>query len=242
MDYGLQLYSIRDITKDDLEGALAQTAEIGYTYVEFAGFFGHPADEVAAMLEKTGLKTWGTHSDWRDLVKNFEETVAYHKTIGNKNFIVPGTDLWTRDKMDEFIAYANELQPILTKEGMTCGFHNHSREFYDTEEVYIPFQELVEKTNIKLELDTYWAYAAKEDPVAFMEKYKDRIHFIHIKDGDADGNGKPLGLGTAPVVQVYKKARELGIPMVVESETLTPSGIHEARVCFEYLKKLEKDY
>ena len=45
-----------------------------------------------------------------------------------------------------------------------------------------------------------------------MEKYKDRIHFIHIKDGDADGNGKPLGLGTAPVVQVYKKPVNLAFP------------------------------
>ena len=61
MDYGLQLYSIR-ITKDDLEGALAQTAEIGYTYVEFAGFSGIRPMKWLPCL-KTGLKTWGTHSD-----------------------------------------------------------------------------------------------------------------------------------------------------------------------------------
>jgi hypothetical protein len=28
--------------------------------------------------------------------------------------------------------------------------------------------------------------------------------------------------------------------MVVESETLDPSGIAEAKICFEYLKKLEE--
>ena len=240
MEYGLQLYSVRDMTEKNLEEALSQVAEIGYRLVEFAGFFGHEAEEVSSMLAKYGLKTSGTHSNWRDLVDNFEETVAYHKAIGNKNFIVPGTDLWTRESIDEFIAYANDLQPKLEEEGITFGFHNHQNEFQVQEEGYVPYTELVEKTNIKLELDTYWAYAAGEDPVALMEKYKDRIHFIHIKDGDANGNGKPLGMGTAPVAAVYKKAIELGIPMVVESETLTPSGMEEAKICFDHLKDLEK--
>ena len=38
MEYGLQMYSVRDITKTDLEGAMKAVAEMGYTYVEFAGF------------------------------------------------------------------------------------------------------------------------------------------------------------------------------------------------------------
>ena len=41
IEYGLQLYSVRDITKENLKDALRQVAEMGYTYVEFAGFFGH---------------------------------------------------------------------------------------------------------------------------------------------------------------------------------------------------------
>ena len=39
--YGLQMYSLRDITGDDLKGALKQVADMGYKYIEFAGFFGH---------------------------------------------------------------------------------------------------------------------------------------------------------------------------------------------------------
>ena len=30
MDYGLQLYSVRDVTGTDLEGTLKKVAEIGY--------------------------------------------------------------------------------------------------------------------------------------------------------------------------------------------------------------------
>ena len=49
MEYGLQLYSVRDFTQKDLAYTLKKVAEIGYKYVEFAGFFGHSAEEVKAM-------------------------------------------------------------------------------------------------------------------------------------------------------------------------------------------------
>ena len=51
MKYGLQLYSIRDITQNDLASAIKKTAELGYNCVEFAGFFGHTANEINSMLE-----------------------------------------------------------------------------------------------------------------------------------------------------------------------------------------------
>lgn len=101
-------------------------------------------------------------------------------------------------------------------------------------------EQLQTRTNLLLEIDTYWAYVAGQDPVALMEKLKDRVKVIHIKDGDQEGHGAYLGKGTAPVAAVYQKAVELGIPMVVESETLTPDGITEVRECFQYLKSLEK--
>ena len=41
--YGLQLYSVRDAMEVDFEGTLKKVAEMGYSYVEFAGFFDHTA-------------------------------------------------------------------------------------------------------------------------------------------------------------------------------------------------------
>ena len=55
MEYGIQMYSVRDITEKNMDGALKALAEMGYKFVEFAGFFGIPADEIKAMLDKYGL-------------------------------------------------------------------------------------------------------------------------------------------------------------------------------------------
>ncbi len=240
MEYGIQMYGVRDLASVDLKEALRQVAAIGYKYVEFAGFFDHSAEEVAGWLSEFGLRTSGTHSGMDGLLHAFDDTVAYHKAIGNCHYIIPGTDLWTRAKLDEFIANVNEVQPKLEQVGFTLGFHNHHREFATMDEGYVPYDELTARTKLKLEIDTYWAYVAGKNPVELMEKYRDRLQFIHIKDGSQDGHGTPLGMGTAPVAAVYRKAVEMGIPMVVESETCTPTGMDEARICFEYLKKLER--
>ena len=239
MDYSIQLYSLRDITASDMDTALRRVSEIGYKYVEFAGFFGHSASDIKAMLDKYGLKVSGTHTGFGEIRDNFEATVEYHKAIGNTNIIVPGFDYSTREKLDEFISFCIEYAPKLKAEGITLGFHNHSGEFIETGYGAIVHKEIREKTDIELEIDTYWAYNAGEDPMALMEEFKDRIRVIHIKDGFEGGKGMPLGRGSAPVADVYKKAKELGILMCVESETLTPDGITEASVCFDYLKTLE---
>ena len=42
-----------------MDGALKALAEMGYKFVEFAGFFGIPADEIKAMLDKYGLNAEG---------------------------------------------------------------------------------------------------------------------------------------------------------------------------------------
>ena len=239
MEYGLQMYSVRDITQDDLAGAVAKVAKIGYKLIEFAGFFGHSAQEVTAMLEENGVRVSGTHTSINDLIQDYEGTLAFHKAIGNKYYIIPGHDLSTKAKLDEFIDNVNKFQPLLAEQGITLCYHNHDHEFKPNEDGQIIYDEIVARTNVALEIDTYWAYAAGKDPVQMMEALKARVPVIHIKDGLANREGKPLGLGTAPVAAVYKKAVEMGIPMVVESETLQPDGLTEAKICIDYLKSQE---
>ena len=52
---GLQLYTVRDLMKNDVEGTIAHVAEIGYKEVEFAGYFNKSPKEIRAMLDRLGL-------------------------------------------------------------------------------------------------------------------------------------------------------------------------------------------
>lgn len=240
MEYGLQLYSVRDITEKDLDGALRAVADLGYKYVEFAGFFGHSAKIVREMLDRYGLKVSGTHTGCDELCADkIEETIAYHKELGNENIIIPGADFSTREKLDGVIALINEAQPKLAAAGIRLGYHNHSHEFLPTAYGAYIHRELETRTAVELEIDTYWAYVAGEDPIALLSRLGERVRVIHLKDGYADGKGLALGEGTAPVAAVREYAIAHGLTMVVESETCDPTGIEEVGRCIRYLRSLE---
>ena len=239
-NFGIQLYSVRDAMALDMAGTLQNIAELGYKYVEFAGFFGYSATEVKEMLDDTGLMISGTHSPWTDLrPSKIRETIAYHKTIGNPDYIVPGADLSTLEKIEEFCAVMNYAQPILAAEGIKLGYHNHSREFKVMPWGSTIHGELERRTEVDFEIDTFWAFNAGIDPIQVLERLKNRVHVIHLKDGFASGEGIPLGQGEAPVKAVVDYATKNNLTMVVESETLTPSGLDEASACIEFLKTLD---
>ena len=239
MEYGVQLYSVRDITKTDMRGALAQIARQGYSFVEFEGFFGIDAKEITAWLSEYGLRVSGTHTGLKELLEKTEETVDYHKQIGNTNIIVPYAELDTQAKLDAFIEDMNRLQKRLAKDGIRLGYHNHDHEFKPNQDGSVAFEQLVYRTALDLEVDTFWAYAAGVAPVALLLRLKARIPVIHIKDGFDNGEGVPLGRGTAPVKAVWETAKAQGMAMVVESETLTPDGLTETELCMKHLRSLE---
>ena len=240
MEYGLQLYSVRDSAEKDLAETLRQVAKLGYKFVEFAGFFGHSAEEVRRMLEDNRLRVSGAHIGFDEIAPQcIEKTVAYHKTLGNDTLIVPWADYATPEKLEAVLDALNAAQPILEAAGITLGYHNHAFEYQPTSYGAFPCREIEERTRVMLEIDTYWVYVAGIDPVRELQRLGDRVRVIHVKDGLADGTGRALGEGTAPVAEVMAYAKEQGIPMVVESEDLNPTGIEEVTRCMRYLQTLD---
>lgn len=239
MEYGLQLYSVRDVTAKRMEYALEKVAEMGYHFVEFAGFFGHPAEEIKAMLEHFGLKLSGTHTGLDELTGSFAETVTYHKKIGNTNIIIPWQDFSSEEKIASFAKQTGELIPKLRAEGIALGYHNHAEEFRKDANGYTVHKALEERTELFFEIDTYWAYVAGVDPVELLTRLRERIRCIHLKDGTADGHGYSLGDGSAPVKEIRETAIKLGFPMIVESETLDPDGLSEVKRCIDFLHTLD---
>ena len=47
----------------DVYATLKRTAELGYTGVEFAGYFGIPAEQMKAWLDELGLKAYSSHTN-----------------------------------------------------------------------------------------------------------------------------------------------------------------------------------
>lgn len=240
-EYGLQLYSVRDITDKDLLGAIEQVSKMGYTGMEFAGFFGHDAKAVKDCMDRCGAKAWGTHTGVDQLTdEKLMDTIAYHKAIGCSLCIIPWAPHQNLADLEKLAALIEKVQPVMKEHGITLAYHNHSSELTPNEDGILALDWLVEHTSIAIELDTFWAYNAGVDPIAKMEALGDRLVAVHLKDGVRGGEGNPLGQGQAPVKAVRDYALAHHLPIVVESESLTPDGPTEVNTCIEYLKSLEE--
>ncbi len=253
IEYGLQMYSVRDITKESLKDALRQVAEMGYRYVEFAGFFDNTAEDVRSWLDAYGLKCSGTHTGCAMITPDeIKKTIAYHKELGCTDLIVPGARYSTPEELEYTIALLNYAEKKLTPEGITLGYHNHSKEFYTTSFGKVAMEEILSRTNVHIEVDTFWLFNAGIDPIPYLEAHKDRIHVIHVKDGNfpADAKrdfdtahdgvtGTALGEGITPVAAIRSWAIANNVRMVVESEGLDPTGPEEVARCIRYLRTLE---
>ena len=155
MDYSIQLYSVhKALTRENLDESLGKIAEMGYTAVEPCGFYEYTPDEFGAMLKKHNLKLSGTHSAYKSLLEDFDNTLEFHKAIGNPNYIIPGgVPLSNQKEIDEFVENANRLQEKLAAHGINFCYHNHSGEFVVNADGTMPYEQMILRTNIDLEVD-----------------------------------------------------------------------------------------
>ena len=236
-EYGIQMYSLHDLAEKDLFAALKAVGELGYSYVEFAGFFGHTADEVCRMLDDAKVAVKSAHISHKELdPAKIDETIAFHKAIGNKNLVIPMAKLQTLELIDDFAKLANSAQEKLAANGISLGYHNHSDEFVTRYWGSNIMTELEKKTELDFQIDVYWAFNAGVDPVLYCERLKDRIKYIHLMDGLLGGRGKALGEGHVSLDAVIAMAKANGFGMIVESEGFYPTGVEEVARCMDFLK------
>lgn len=201
---GLQLYSIRDDMKEDMDATLKKVAEMGYDCVEFAGYFDHTAEEVKAMCEKYGLEPISVHQKYDVFLNDTENAVNFLKTLGVKYSAVPWQGEW-ETRYDENVAEIKQVGKILKDNGIQLLYHNHDFELTLKHGDKFVLDSLYSDVDTELlcpELDLCWVHYAGCDPIEYIKKYGDVEEVIHLKDfecknlnagpvyGLIDGSGK----------------------------------------------------
>jgi sugar phosphate isomerase/epimerase len=172
----------------DFEGTLKKVSEIGYKYVEFAGYFDKSAEEIKALLDKYGLVCESVH---QRLSANDDDKMAaeieFLKTIGVKYVFIPwyekndvaGSETWG-NTVSEF----KKAAAALMRAGMTLGYHNHDFEFarYDGKFLHDHIFDEIGRENIIPELDTCWIRYAGLDPAEKIREFSGYVPVVHLKD------------------------------------------------------------
>ena len=243
---GLQLYSIKELTGVDFLGTLEKVAEIGYTGVEFAGYFNTKAKDLKKHLDKVGLKAAGSHIGIDTLNKDLNSVIEYSLEINDPYIICPGLPGPMRDSLDAYKKTSELFNKIGQKckdNGIQFGYHNHDFEFEQFEGQY-GLDLLVNNTDpnlVHIELDTFWVEYCNLRSVDFINKYKERCSILHIKDMKSleERINTEIGKGVMDFKTITAAGKAYNVKWyTIEQEEFEIPQLQAIQEGFDYLKSI----
>ncbi len=251
---GLQLYSVRDAMKEDPEATVAKVGEIGYKFVETAGysdgkFYGMEPTAFKELCQNNGMQFLGSHTgqnvpdsaDWDKTMAWWDECIAAHKEADVKWIVQPwmgDVGYESLDGLKRYCEYFNAVGEKCNEQGIRFGYHNHAKEFTTTFEgipVYDWMLELTDPEKVMFQMDLYWVVEGGKDPVEYINEYPDRFYLWHIKDKEEVGASGEIDFERIFAAR-EKSGAEYGI---VEVEKYNFEPIVSVEKSLEFLQEAE---
>jgi sugar phosphate isomerase/epimerase len=246
---GIQLYSLRDDARRDLESTLGQIAGMGYKTIEMLGSmnnFGMPVPRLRQILDRNGLRAVSTHVGGNaldDLDKTLDEAAA----LGHEYVIVASLPIQGQRTLDDYRRWAdrfNEAGRQARTRNIWIGFHNHANDHAPIDGT-VPYDLMMDRTDAsitRMQLDTGNTAMASRDPMEYMRKYGPRYWSFHIKDVPALGakSDTELGKGTIDFRRLFAMIENIDQKhMFVEQETYPGTPADSLRRDYQYISALE---
>ncbi|MGI9364814.1 MAG: sugar phosphate isomerase/epimerase family protein [Rhizobiaceae bacterium] len=199
-----------DARNPSWQTVLKECAEAGYTGIELGpvGFMPEDPAMLADGLAENGLELIGgvvfrpfhDPDQWDDVWDGAVRTCKALKAHGASHFVLIDSISPRRaptagraseaEQMDqaEWEAYRDRIVKVAKlgaeEYGLIPELHPHAGGFMDFEPEVVRILQEVDPDTLKLCLDTGHCTYAGFDPVAFMQRYMDRITYVHFKDTD----------------------------------------------------------
>jgi len=240
---GVQLYSVRDAMQENVERTLERVAAIGYTEVEFAGYFDRTPQQIRSLLDANGLTAPSTHVSLEVLENDWESTVDLAKTVGHEYLVVPSIPAEDRTTIDDYRAMAERFNGVAERAmeaGLLFGYHNHNFEFELLDD-RVPYDVLLDETDpelVKFEMDLFWITKGGADPLAYFSEHPGRFALVHVKDMNANGDMVAVGAGTIDFASLFAHSDEAGIRHYFVEHDNAADPFESIRASYDYLEGL----
>ncbi len=257
MQYGIQLYTVRNDVFKQLLPTLEYLSRAGYTQVELFGFdgskfFGKTATELKALMDANGLTAPSGHYYLPPALYNgntdlWKKTIEAAHTMGHRFMVIPWLDVEHRNEeaFKKLVDTMNTLALLTKNAGMKLAYHNHEFEFAKATDGKPFLQHLLDGTDaglVDFELDLYWVVYAGENPLDWFNKYPGRFTMWHIKDMTTNKKGErestQVGDGTIDFAPFFAKRKQSGLIYgFVEQEAYTMPEEACVKRSIAFLKK-----
>lgn len=240
---GVQLYTLRTLMADDLEGTLAAVADIGYEEVELAGLWRRSPAEFRALLDGVGLRAASSHHGLPDLRERWPETLAGANALGQAWVVCPsiGDDERTAEGLRRVADDFNRAGEAAREAGLRFGYHNHDWEFRPLADGTVPYDLLLERCDpalVSMQLDLFWIVHGGRDPHAYFAAHPGRFTSVHVKDRTSAGEMVAVGRGVIDFASIVAAAGRAGIEHWFVEHDRPADPIEDVRTSFGTLRAL----
>lgn len=236
----LQLYTLRAQLAEDFETNVRRVAEIGYSGVEFGGFYGESPAAAVNLCNILGLEICSMHSHG-PLLENLTLTIDTAQVLGVNRVVCPWyppEKLATEDEIKKTCEDLNKANEIMRGNNITFGYHNHWAECYTVGSKYA-YQHMLDnlEPTVFFEVDVYWAKTAGVDPVAMLRELGKRAPLLHIKDGPAtmEGDMTAVGEGVVDIPAISQVSKDTAEWWIVELDRCATDMVHAVEKSYQYI-------
>ncbi len=246
---GIQIYSVRDFCKTDLEFTLKELKRFGYEGVELAGLYERTPKEFADLLSEIGLEPISAHVSYYDMKADMEKVISDYKTVGCKYIAIPWMDpdyridgIYGKETMENICKFAEMAKSA----GIPLLYHNHDFEFEKIDGEYAFDLLFAQTPDLLVEQDSCWVHHGGENPIKYLKKYANRTPVLHLKDyvgNKKDGTFelRPNGCGVVDIKGLVAESENCGVEWLVVEQDYPSMGMNAlecAQKSIEYLKQL----
>lgn len=254
-EIGIQLYSLREAMGEEPKETIKQVGDIGYTFVEPAGyndgkFYGMEPAEFKKVVNNAGMDILSSHtgrplpdsSEREEAMEWWDQCIQAHKEVGAKYIVQPSMGEKAYNSLEglqRYVEYFNEVGEKCQEAGIQFGYHNHDQEFTTELEGNTVYDFMLENTDpekVFFQIDLYWAVEGEADPVSYFEEYPGRFTLWHVKDEAELGAS-----GMMDFERYFQYADQSGMQyQVVEIEEYNFEPIVSVEKCHDFL--MNADY
>lgn len=233
-EFGIQLYSLRNEFKVDIEKSIKSISDWGIKIVEGGDLYGMQSKDFLNLLNKYNIKTVSIGASFEDLKNNIEKVIAEVEKYDVKYVMcgwIPHEGDFNIENAESAIMVFNSAGEILKKKGVTLAYHIHGYEF-STYKSGTLFDYIAQNSeNFSFQMDVFWVHHGGVNPLSLLNKYPNKFVMMHLKDmkkgvvGDRSGSqdiedNVVLGSGQIDIKELVKRGSELGIKyMFIEDES-----------------------
>ena len=185
----LQMYTMREHTgtEKELAETVERLGEMGFEKLQYSIPDWIDAQAVKRIFDQNGIENDSVYCPSMEIEKNMNK-ILFQCELFQTDYIridsIPANLASSPEGYKTYAHYLNKVSEGLKKQGKKLLYHFHAFEFirFDDKTGIDIFLSESDDQVIQIIPDTHWIHSGGKNVCEFLEKYKNRYDYIHVKD------------------------------------------------------------